>query len=442
MRTIAIVGKPNVGKSSLFNRILMRRKSIVDDQPGVTRDRIYDIGNWLTRDFMLIDTGGVVSQKNTYQTNINEQVEFAIHEANTIIFVLSAKDGINADDKNIARMLKEKAKNKKIILVVNKVETDKYFINKGELYSFGFGEPYLVSAEHGIGMGDLLDKLVEGLEPNDPLKEKEKYSFCIIGRPNVGKSSLTNTILGENRVIVNSEAGSTRDSIDNDFIYHNQNFTIIDTAGIRRKGKIVDAVEKYAVLRTQKAIERAKLILFVIDGSEDFKEQDEVVGGLAHSANIPTIIVVNKWDKVKDKNSHTMTKVEKKIRSQFKYLAWAPIVFVSALDNKRVHTIFETIAQVREQAEKKVSTSLLNDVVIRTNAFQEPPLFKGGRISISYCVQVKSQIPTFVIKCNNPKYLHFSYARYIENAIRDTFGFNIVPITLYWQDKNTKIREK
>lgn len=440
MRTIAIVGKPNVGKSSLFNRILMRRKSIVDDQPGVTRDRIYDIGNWLTRSFMLIDTGGIISSKDTYQDNINEQVLFAINEANTIIFLVSAKDGINNDDKKIAKMLKEKAKDKKIILVINKIESEKYYLNEGELYSFGFGKFFKISAEHGIGMGDLLDELVKDMPIQNNLEKQVRFKFCIIGRPNVGKSSLTNTILGEQRVIVNAEAGSTRDSIDNDFNYYNKKYTIIDTAGIRRKGKIVESVEKYAVLRTKKAIERSQLILLVLDGSEPFKEQDEVVGGLAYNANIPTIIIVNKWDNIINKNSHTMEMVKKQIRSQFKYLSWAPIVFVSALDNKRIHTIFEAIEFVREQAMRKIATSLLNDVVIKANAFQEPPPFKGGRISISYIVQVQSQIPTFVLKCNNPKFLHFSYARYIENEIRKAFGFDSVPITLYWQDKNKKLR--
>lgn len=225
-------------------------------------------------------------------------------------------------------------------------------------------------------MGDLLDELVKDMPIQNALEQQERFKFCIIGRPNVGKSSLTNTILGEQRMIVNAEAGSTRDSIDNDFSYHNKKYTIIDTAGVRRKGKIVEAVEKYAVLRTQKAIERSQLILLVLDGSEPFKEQDEVVGGLAYDANIPTIIVVNKWDNIANKNSHTMEMVKKQIRSQFKYLSWAPIVFISALDNKRIHTIFETIELVREQAMRKVATSLLNDVVIKANAFQEPPPLK------------------------------------------------------------------
>lgn len=440
MRTIAIVGKPNVGKSSLFNRILGKRQSIVDDQPGVTRDRIYGYGSWLTRQFLLIDTGGITSSKNTYQDNINEQVLFALHEANSIIFLLSAKDGIDNDDRLIAKILKEHAKSKQVILVVNKIESEKYFYNQSELYSLGFGKAFSISAEHGIGMGDLLDHLIQGLDPIDPNEQFERFKFCIIGRPNVGKSSLTNAILNDKRMIVNPNAGSTRDSIDNDFKYNNQLFTIIDTAGIRRRGKVVEAVEKYAVLRTQKAIERAQLILFVIDGSESFKEQDEVVGGLAHKANIPTIIVVNKWDAIANKTTHSMSAFIKQIRSQFKYLAWAPIVFVSALDNKRIHTIFETMDKVREQATKKISTSMLNEVVIKANTFVDPPPFKGGRINISYCVQVPSQIPTFVLKCNNPKYLHFSYARYIENEIRKAFGFDLVPITLYWQDKNKKER--
>ncbi|MCV3743569.1 ribosome biogenesis GTPase Der [Ureaplasma sp. ES3154-GEN] len=440
MRTIAIVGKPNVGKSSLFNKIIRRKQSIVNDEAGITRDRIYGLGNWLLRDFMLIDTGGLLSKTDdVYQADIARQVNFAIDEANTIIFLVSYKDGIDANDMMIAKMLKKTASDKRVILAVNKVDNRNDNINENQLYALGFGKPIYISAEHSVGVGDLLDELVVGLEPNNPNENEDVFKFCVIGVPNVGKSSLLNAILNENRSIVHDQAGSTRDSIDADFKYNKKSYTIIDTAGVRRKGKISEDVEKYAVLRTQKAIARASLILFMIDGSRDITEQDEVVGGLAYQANIPTIIVVNKWDVVQ-KDEKTMNQYIKKVRSHFKYLSWAPIVFISAKENKRIHTIFETIDQVREQKDRRISTSVLTDTLVRANVANDPAIHKGGRIIISYAVQVKSQIPTFVIKCNNPKFLHFSYARYIENEIRLRFGFDLVPITLYWQDKNKRIR--
>ncbi|MCV3734052.1 ribosome biogenesis GTPase Der [Ureaplasma miroungigenitalium] len=440
MQTIAIVGKPNVGKSSLFNKIIRRKQSIVNDQAGITRDRIYGLGNWLLREFMLIDTGGLLAKTDdVYQPDIIRQVNFAIDEANVIIFLVSHKDGIDANDMMIAKMLKKTAANKKILLVVNKSENNINKENENQLYALGFGKPIYVSAEHSVGVGDLLDALVIDLPPNPIDKDDDNFEFCVIGVPNVGKSSLLNAILNEDRSIVHDQAGSTRDSIDAMFKYNKKGYTIIDTAGVRRKGKISEDVEKYAVLRTQKAIQRASLILFMIDGSQPISEQDEVVGGLAYQANIPTIIVVNKWDAVQ-KDDKTMQQFIKKLRSHFKYLSWAPIVFISAKENKRIHTIFETIEMIREQKDRHISTSVLTDTLIRANVAVDPALHKGGRIQISYAVQVESQIPTFVIKCNNPKYLHFSYARYIENEIRARFGFDSVPITLYWQDKNKKIR--
>ncbi|WP_031489280.1 ribosome biogenesis GTPase Der [Ureaplasma canigenitalium] len=439
MKTVAIVGKPNVGKSSLFNRMIKIRKSIVDDSPGVTRDRIYGTVQWLLRQFDLIDTGGILNVNDSYQTNINHQVDVAINEASTIIFLLSLKDGINGDDMYIAKLLKKFQKEKEIILVVNKVD-GKNNINENDLYAFGFGKPLYISAEHGIGIGDLLDYLIKDIPPKDDEMNNDSFKFCIIGRPNVGKSSFVNAILNEDRVIVNSEAGSTRDSIDVDFKYHDAKYTIIDTAGVRRKGKIEASIEKYAYLRTEKAIRRSDLIVLMLDGQDGFKEQDEVIGGLASSANIPTVIIVNKIDLFEQKSDRFYNQKTAEIRSLFKHLSYAPILFVSAKDKKNIHRLFEKIELIKEQKSKKVMTSILNDVVLKANAFHEPPPYKGGRIAISYVVQVKSQIPTFVIKCNNPKYLHFSYARFIENTIRKAFGFSDVPITLYWQDKNQRQR--
>ncbi len=435
MLTVAIVGKPNVGKSTLFNRIIGKNKAIVDDAPGVTRDRIYDESEWLTRKFEIIDTGGLENSNVDFQTNINEQVNFAIDEAQVIIFLVSYLNGIEESDFFVAKTLKKYAKNKKIILCVNKAEKKIGFDEMNQFYNLGFGKPYFISAAHGIGVGDLLDEVIKDINQLKPLdKNDASYCFCIIGKPNVGKSTLFNSIVNQNRVIVSDIAGSTRDSIDTNFKYHQEEFKIIDTAGIRRKGKIVTNVEKYSVLRVQKAIKRSQCILLMIDVATGFTEQDEVIGGLAHAANIPTIIVVNKWDKI-EKNSHTMSEITKKIRSQFKYLSWAPIVFISAIDKKRMSTIFDTIQKIKQQATIKIATSILNDVILKAQMVQEAPLFKGGRIRINYATQVQSQIPTFVLFCNDSKYLHFSYARYMENQIRIAFGLEIVPITLYWKTK-------
>lgn len=434
MLSVAIVGKPNVGKSTLFNRMISKNKAIVDDMPGVTRDRIYDEVEWLTRKFELIDTGGLENSKIGFQANINEQVNFAIEEAQVIIFLVSYLNGIDENDFFVAKTLKKYLKNKKVILCVNKAEK-KVTDEENKFYSLGFGKPYFVSAAHGIGIGDLLDEIIlqSNKVPDEP-KQEDNFCFCIIGKPNVGKSTLFNTIINENRVIVSDIPGSTRDSIDTTFKYNDQEFTIIDTAGIRRKGKIKINVEKYAVLRAQKAIKRSKCILLVLDVAEGFTEQDEIIGGLAYEANIPTIIVVNKWDKI-SKDTNTMSKITKEIRQKFKYLFWAPIVFISAMDKKRISTIFDTIEKINLQANVKISTSALNDIVLKAQMLQEPPLFKGGRLKISYATQVQSQIPTFVIFCNDSKYLHFSYARYMENQIRSAFGLEIVPITLYWKTK-------
>ncbi|MDR3257733.1 MAG: ribosome biogenesis GTPase Der [Mycoplasmataceae bacterium] len=437
MIKVALVGKPNVGKSTLFNRIINKKKSIVDDQPGVTRDRIYAPANWLNRHFIVIDTGGLTNKKVSFQQNIERQVKFAIDEANIIVFLVSCKEGINTEDYYVTKVLK-KYKSKQVILVVNKSENDNGQ-NIKQYYSLGFGKPHFISSEHGIGVGDLLDQIIKATASDISSNNNEGFAFSIVGRTNVGKSTLVNTILREDRVLVSPIAHTTRDSIDVDFNYNSKPYTIIDTAGIRRKGKITDNIEKYAVMRTEQAIDRSNLVLFMIDGSEEFNEQDEVIGGLAYKANIPTIICVNKWDKVQ-KNERTMVEMTKLIRQRFKYLSWAPIIFISAQENKRVHTIFETIDEIRKQLTLNVSTSLLNDVIAKAQISNPPPAFKGGRANLSYATQVKSQIPTFVVFGNDPKHIHISYARYIENQIRESFGITMVPITVYFKDKNARTR--
>lgn len=436
MLTVAIVGKPNVGKSTLFNRIIKKNKSIVDDTPGITRDRIYSTAEWLTQEFKLIDTGGLMLDEFDFKKQIEYQVDFAIKEADVILFVVSAKEGINQDDFYVAKILK-KHKNKKIILVVNKSEKTS-LLNDNEYYKFGFGKPFYVSANHGIGIGDLLDEVITSRQTNQT--KLDTFKFCIIGRPNVGKSTLVNSILHEERMITSPIANTTRDAIDTDFKRNNVNYTIIDTAGIRRKGKLKENVDKYALIRVEQSISRSKLIVVLLDGSEEFNEQDEVIAGLAYKANIPTIIAINKWDAIENKNEKSMNEYIKKVKARFKFLSWAPIVFLSAKENKRIDTLFNEINNIKETLNKKFNSKVLTDLVLKLQMLNSPPSFNGGRIKINYVSQVEGQIPTFVLFCNNPEFLHFSYARYLENGIRESLGILNIPITLYFKNKSDKIR--
>lgn len=441
MKKVALIGKPNVGKSSLFNCLINKDKAIVDDLPGITRDRNYAFCEWVGRNFQIIDTGGILNNLDLpFQEVINAQVNLAINEADVILFLVSYKDGLTNDDYYVAKLLKKVATKKQIILVVNKAENyHDYEINK--FYNLKFGNFFLISSAHRIGIGDLLDEIVKkmSLLPNSHNQKEENYKFCIIGKTNVGKSSLVNAILNNNRVIVSSQANTTRDSIDCEFKYHQKHFTIIDTAGIRRKGKMSTSIDKNCYLRTKQAISRSELIIIMFDGSEELSEQDKTISGLIYGANIPAIIVVNKWDKVK-KNTNTMNDFIRKIRSNFAHLTWAPIIFISALKKQRIETIFQTIDQINQQLRLQVKSKLLNDVLKKIQVLNPPPKFKGGRINIYYATQVKSKIPTFVLFANNPKYLHFSYSRYLENQIRQAFGLNIVPICLYFKDKNSRVR--
>lgn len=438
MLTVAIVGKPNVGKSTLFNRIIKKNKSIVDDSPGITRDRVYANAEWLTQTFKIIDTGGLMLNEFDFKKQIELQVDYAIKEAQIIIFLVSVKDGISNDDYHVSKILK-KEKNKKIILVANKSE-QRESVNDSEYYKFGFGEPIFISANHGIGIGDLLDKIVT--TKLTAKKENQTYKFCIIGRPNVGKSTLVNSILNEERVITSPKANTTRDAIDSDFKRNGNYYTIIDTAGIRRKGKIKENVDKYALLRVGQSISRSDLIVVLLDAYEGFNEQDEVIAGLAYKANIPTIIAINKWDIVKDKNEKSMNEFKKIINSKFNFLSWAPTVFLSAKENKRVESLFLEIEEIRKIVNQKISSKVLTEVVLRAQMLNTPPLFNCGRLKVNYVSQVNGQIPTFVLFCNNPEFLHFSYSRYLENVLRDSFNLKKIPITLYFKNKSDKLRRK
>ncbi len=422
---VAIVGRANVGKSTIFNRIVGERVSIVEDIPGVTRDRIYATASWLTREFRVIDTGGIEIENATFTQQIKAQAEIAIEEADVIVFVTNGREGVTKEDEYVARILQKSGK--PVILAVNKIDDSIYMNDIYDFYSLGVGDPIAVSGSHGIGIGDILDKVIQLMPKNEEKHEEDEIRFSIIGRPNVGKSSLTNAILGEERVIVSQVEGTTRDAIDTAFEKDGQKYRVVDTAGMRKRGKIYENVEKYSILRAMSAIEKSDVVLALLDGSTGVIVQDKHVAGNAHEAGKPTILVVNKWDLV-EKESKTMQKMEKDIREQFKYLDYAPIVFVSALKNQRVNNLLPLIQQVNESAHLRVSTSVLNDVLIDAQTMNPTTTFNGGRLKIYYANQVAICPPTFVLFTNNPDYMHFSYKRYLENKLRDAFGFVGTPI--------------
>ncbi|MBS5113741.1 MAG: ribosome biogenesis GTPase Der [Coprobacillus cateniformis] len=422
---VAIVGRANVGKSTIFNRIVGERVSIVEDIPGVTRDRIYANASWLTREFRLIDTGGIELANASFTEQIKMQAQIAIEEADVIIFVVSGREGVTREDEFVARMLQKS--NKPIILAVNKIDDQAFKDSIYDFYSLGMGDPIAVSGSHGIGIGDILDEIVQLLPQVEEEDDEDVIRFSIIGRPNVGKSSLTNAILGEDRVIVSDVEGTTRDAIDTAFEKDSQKYCVVDTAGMRKKGKIYESVEKYSILRALTAVEKSDVVLVVIDGDRGIIEQDKHVAGNAHEAGKAVILVVNKWDLVA-KDSKTMQKMENELREQFKYLDYAPIVFVSAKENKRVDLLLPMIQDVYANSRKRVSTSVLNDVLIDAQTMNPTTTFNGGRLKIYYANQVSICPPTFVLFTNDPQYLHFSYKRYLENRLRDAFGFEGTPI--------------
>lgn len=422
---VAIVGRANVGKSTIFNRIVGERISIVEDIAGVTRDRIYATASWLTKEFRLIDTGGIELKDASFTTQIKMQAEIAIEEADLIIFVVNGREGVTQEDEYVARLL-QKTK-KPILLAVNKIDDGAFINDIYDFYSLGIGDPIPVSGSHGIGIGDLLDEVIKKLDFTEEEFAEDEIRFSIIGRPNVGKSSLTNAILGEERVIVSNIEGTTRDAIDTVFEKDGQKYRVIDTAGMRKKGKIYENVEKYSVLRALSSIEKSDVIVVVIDGERGVIEQDKHVAGYAHEAGKGVILVVNKWDLV-EKDEKTMQKKEKELRSQFKYLDYALIIFLSAKTHQRVHQLFPLIQESFENSHKRVQTSVLNDVLVDAQAVNPTTTFNGGRLKIFYANQVSVCPPTFILFVNDPQYLHFSYKRYLENRLRDSFGFEGTPI--------------
>lgn len=425
---VAIVGRPNVGKSTIFNRVVGERISIVEDVPGVTRDRIYSSGEWLNYTFNIIDTGGIEVGDEPLLVQMRQQAEIAIEEADVIIFMVNGREGITAADEEVAKLLFRSKK--PIVLAVNKIDNHEMKDQIYEFYSLGFGDPYPISGSHGLGLGDLLDEVVKNFPKNDDVPYDESIiQFCLIGRPNVGKSSLVNAILGEERVIVSEIEGTTRDAIDTKLTREGQEYVIIDTAGMRKRGKVYENLEKYSVLRALKAIERSDVVLVVLDGERGIIEQDKKIAGYAHEAGRAVVIVVNKWDAV-EKDEKTMKEFEQTIRDQFLFLDYAPIVFLSAKTKKRIHTLLPMINIASDNHNMRVQTNILNDVIMDAVAMNPTPTDRGTRLKIYYATQVAVKPPTFVIFVNDPELLHFSYARFLENRIREAFDFTGTPIKI------------
>ena len=432
---VAIVGRPNVGKSMLFNKLIGQRLSIVEDTPGVTRDRIYGECEWLGRKFTLVDTGGIEpSTDSQILSFMRDQAQIAIENATVIIFVVDIKSGMTASDQEVAYMLQRSQK--PIVLAVNKMDStgtvDPDFY---EFYNLGLGDPIAVSAVHGHGTGDLLDECLKYFPPQDDEEDdSDVIQVAIIGRPNVGKSSLTNKILGEQRVIVSNVAGTTRDAIDSYFENAHGKYNFIDTAGMRKKSKVDDSIEKYSVLRATMAIERSDVCLILIDAQDGVTEQDTKVAGLAHEAGKACIIVVNKWDLI-EKDDKTMDRMREDVRRDLSYMTYAPIVFISAATGQRVNRLFELINYVNEQASMRITTGMLNSVLADAQTRVQPPTDKGRRLKIYYMTQVGVKPPHFVIFCNDKKLFHFSYQRYLENQIRGVFGLEGTPVILTIRQK-------
>lgn len=433
---VAIIGKPNVGKSTFFNYLAGKRISIVEDIPGVTRDRVYAEANWRGRTFTLIDTGGIEpDSEDVILSQMREQANLAIAMADVIIFLTDVRQGVTATDENIALMLKKSKK--PIVLVCNKA--DNYEKDKQETYEFynlGLGEPYPISAANAIGIGDVLDEIYEKFPPKtDDEDEENVIKVAVIGKPNVGKSSLINKILGENRAIVSDIAGTTRDAIDTKFDNEHGKYILIDTAGIRRKSKVKESIEKYSVMRTLLAIERADVCLMMVDATEGISDQDTKIAGEAHEAGKAVIIVVNKWDTI-EKETGTLEKYKNEIYEKLKYLSYAPIIFISAKTGQRVVKLFDMINHVNEQNSIRINTSVLNQVINEAIAIVQPPTDKGKRLKIYYGTQASTKPPTFVIFVNNKELFHFSYERYIVNQIRKEFGLEGTPVRIIVREKS------
>ncbi|MCQ2087000.1 MAG: ribosome biogenesis GTPase Der [Bacilli bacterium] len=434
---VAIVGSPNVGKSTIFNRMVGERHAIVDDEAGITRDRLYGTAEWLGNKFSVIDTGGIEIKNTTFQAEIRAQAEIAINEADVVVFVADGKLGVTNDDRAVARILNRSKK--KVILAVNKIDGGANIADAQEFYSLGLGHPMVVSGAHGIGIGDLMNEIIAHLPDREEVKEEEKIVFSVIGRPNVGKSSLVNAILNQERVIVSNVSGTTRDSIDTSFKRGDRDYVVIDTAGLKKRGKIYESIDKYSAIRALKAIERSEIVVLVIDGGEGITDQDKHVIQYACDLHKAIIICVNKWDLV-NKSTNTMSDYTKIIRDEYKFLDYAPVIFLSALKKQRLDTLFDALEKVHEAYYTRIQTSILNEVLQDAQIMNQAPDFNGGRLKIFFGSQVDTAPPCIVLFVNNPDFMHFSYKRYIDNRLRETFNFEGTPINIQTRMKKGKER--
>lgn len=435
---VAIVGRPNVGKSTLFNALAGEMISIVKDTPGVTRDRIYADVSWLNHEFTLIDTGGIEPDtKDAILSQMREQAQTAIDTADVIVFITDVRQGLVDSDSKVADMLRRSGK--PVILVVNKVDSfDKFMHDVYEFYNLGIGEPVPISASSKLGLGDMLDKVAEYFPKHiGEEEEDDRPRIAIVGKPNVGKSSIVNKLLGENRVIVSEVAGTTRDAIDTEIIHQGKEYIFIDTAGLRRKNKIKEELERYSIIRTVTAVERCDVVLLVIDAVEGVTEQDAKIAGIAHERGKGMVIVVNKWDAI-EKNDKTMREYEGKVRQTLSYLPYAEIMYVSAKTGQRLNKLYEVIDMVIENQTLRVATGVLNEIMTEAVAMHQPPSDKGKRLKLYYITQVSVKPPTFVIFVNDKELMHFSYTRYLENKIREAFGFKGTPLKFFIRERKEK----
>ena len=425
---VAIVGQPNVGKSTLFNRIINQRLAIVEDKPSVTRDRNYAPAEWLGHKFDLIDTGGITWKDSNIEEEIRAQAEIAIEEADVIVFLTNVTNHVTNLDERIAQMLYQTKK--PVILAVNKADNPEQRMDIYDFYSLGFGDPIPISSVHGTGIGDLLDQIVASLPKDISLNNNEQISFSVIGRPNVGKSSIVNRLVGEKRVIVNNEEGTTRDAVDTPFkTQDGTKFRIVDTAGIRRRGKVYEKTEKYSVMRAMGAIEHSNVVCLVLDASTGIREQDKHVAGYAHDAGSGIIILVNKWD-LPRKTSNSGKDFEQTIRTEFQYLDYAPILFVSAKTGQNIEKIPKLVQKVFRNQQQRIKSSVLNDLLLEASKLVPTPMIKGKRLRVYYMTQVSTNPPTFVVFVNDPELMHFSYQRFLINQLRENFDFNGTPIKI------------
>ena len=427
---VAIVGRPNVGKSTLFNQIGKRRVSIVDDMPGVTRDRIYMDAEWLNHTFTMIDTGGIEFEDDDHiLKSMRQQALVAMEEADVIVFVVDGRAGLTTADEEVGRMLRNTKK--PVILAVNKIDSPQLEAGVYEFYSLGLGEPLWIAASNSLGLGDLLDAVVAAFPENDGEdKEEDEISIAVIGRPNVGKSSIVNALIGENRVIVSNVPGTTRDAIDTHFVSDNIKFMLIDTAGMRRKGKIDEAIERYSVMRSLRAVDRADVVLMVINAEEGITEQDKKIAGYAHESGKGVIIVVNKWDVFPDKDDKSTLRFTEDLRDEIGFLQYAPVLYTSALTGQRIHRITELVKYVADQQSMRIQTSVLNELIRDAVSVNPPPSHRGKQLKIFFMTQADIQPPKFIIFVNDPELMHFSYLRFLENRLRESFGFEGTPLKL------------